>query len=290
MNIENKPQVVNDEYIYSIDDMRQLSAVKHNELIQNQHYTLEKGKGESLSLIEQKVLLFVISQIKPNDTELKDLTFDLRQFCEICGFNISGGNYTMLRNAMEKLQSRVMWLNTEEIETSVTWINKVTFYKRSGKVKIRLDEDLKPYLLMLQRNYTQIPLYNIIRMKSKYGIALYELLQSYAYMGDKIRFTLDYLRKYLDCENYDNITNLKTKVLNPALRDINSYSNIYCDYELIKEGRQYTKIVFNVRDLQKSSALKDVEERIRRTYNVEKELNPNQLLMQDIINNEGEKE
>lgn len=275
---------------YTNADFREFAAVKHNELIQNQHYTLEKGKGESLTLLEQKVLLYVISQIKPTDTELHEQWFDIKTFCDICGFNTSGANYELLKETITKLKSRVMWLYTDEMETTVSWIDKATIYKRSGRIKIRLDEDLKPYLLMLQRNYTKIPLFNIIRMKSKYGIALYELLQSYSFMKRDIEFNIDYLKQYLDCENYENITNFKTKVLNPAMRDINTYSNIYCEYELIKCGRQYQKVIFHIKDLIKSSALADVEERIRRTYNVEKEINPNQIMIQDILQKQKEGE
>lgn len=289
MNIDNK--ITDNSTQYTSADIREFAAVKHNELIQNQHYTLEKGKGESLTLLEQKVLLYIISQIKPTDTELKEQWFDIKTFCEICGFNTSGANYDLLKDTITKLKSRVMWLYTEEKETTVSWIDKATIYKHSGRIKIKLDDDLKPYLLMLQRNYTKIPLFNIIRMKSKYGIALYELLQSYSYMEKDIYFEIDVIKKYLDCENYENLTNFKTKVLNPALRDINTYSNIYCEYELVKSGRQYTTIIFHIKDLIKSSAVADVEERIRRTFNVEKEIDTNQIQIQEILNrNRGEKE
>lgn len=268
---------------YNDDDMRTFAAVKHNDLIQSQHYTLEKGKGESLTLMEQKVLLYVISQIKPTDTELKEQWFDIKQFCDICGFNTSGANYELLKETITKLKSRVMWLYTDETETTVSWIDKATIYKHSGRIKIRLDEDLKPYLLMLHRNYTKIPLFNIIRMKSKYGIALYELLQSYSFMGDTIEFNIDYLKKYLDCENYERPAAFQSRVLNPAMRDINTYSNIYCEYEMIKNGRQYEKIIFHMRDLEKSSALRDVEERIRRQNNVRCEVDENQIMIQEIL-------
>lgn len=291
--MSDKPRVT-DGYNYreyNAEELRTLSAVKRTDMIQNQRYTLEKGKGDSLTLAEQKVLLYVISQIKPTDTELKEQWFDIKQFCDICGINYSGGNYTMLRDTLEKLKSRVMWLNTEEIETSVSWVDKITFYKNSSRVKIRLDEDLKPYLLMLQRNYTKIPLLNIVRMKSKYGIALYELLQSYAFMGDIIDFNIDFLKQYLDCENYESITNFKNKVLSPALRDINTYSNIKCDYELKKEGRQYKKIIFFITDLSTSTARADIEERIRRGTNVMCEVDENQIQIQEILNrNRGETE
>ena len=49
-------------------------------------------------------------------------------------------------------------------------------------------------------------------------------------------------------------------------------------------------MIFHIKDLIKSSALADVEERIRRTYNVEKEINPNQIMIQDILQKQKEGE
>ena len=269
---------------WKTDDMRHFVAVKHNDIIQKQKYTLQKGQGESLSLLEQKALLFIISQIRPNEEELKEQIFDIKQFCDICGINTSGANYDILKSTITKLKSRVMWLYTEEKETTVSWIDKATIYKRSGKIKIRLDDDLKPYLLMLQRNYTRIPIYNIIKMKSKYGIALYELLQSYSYsMYNSRKFSIEELKQYLDCTNYESFTNFKTRVLLPALKDINTYSNISCKMELVKNGKQYESVIFHTKDLENSSSVADVEEKIRRSYNIEQELPENQMIFEEFL-------
>lgn len=274
-----------DEYYY-LESKRDFVAVKHNDLIQKQKFTIQKNKGESLSILEQKALLYIISRIKPDDTELNEQVFDIKEFCSICGITASnsGGTYRMLKDVIVKLKSRVMWLYTEEKETTVSWIDKATIYKHKGKITIKLDDDLKPYLLMLHRNYTKIPLFNIIRMKSKYGIQLYELLQSYIYQrGDKT-FSIEFLKEYLDCTNYDSFANFKKRVLMPALDDINTYSNLLVDFKLIKNGRQYEKITFYMRDLQQSESFEDREEYIRRSANVQREFPENQYVIEGFEN------
>jgi plasmid replication initiation protein len=257
---------------YQIAEQRRYYVVKHNDIIQQNKYRISKNNGNSLSLMEQKVLLYVISRIKPGDEELKEQIFDIQEFCQICGIQAGGNNYPYLKEIIGKLKGRVMWLVGEDYETTVSWIDKATIYKNSGKIKIRLDEDLKPYLLMLSRNYTQYPLHDIIKMKTKYGIMLYELLKSYAFIDSPIEFTLTELKESLDCLTYENFTNFKNKVLLPALKDINSYSELKVSVDYKKTGRTYTSVIFSISNLSESKSLEDIEERQRRFYKTEMEI------------------
>ena len=171
-----------------------------------------------------------------------------------------------------------MWLYTEDAEITVSWIDKAYIYKKSGQVKIRLDEDLKPYLISLRDNYTQFPLSVILQMRSKYGIALYQLLKSYLFKSKVISFNIEDLKEILDCSSYNNFTNFKKKVLEPALNDINSYSDLIVSVSYEKENRTYKRAVFYVREILKSGSLEDREEVARR----KKENDPQQTTLYDL--------
>ena len=257
---------------YKTSENREYLVVKHNAIIQRNKYQVAKNAGNSLSLLEQKVLLYVISRIKPNDTELKEQIFDIAEFCRVCGIQPGGENYPYLKEVIAKLKSRVMWLVAEDSETTVSWIDKATIYKKSGKVKIRLDEDLKPYLLMLSKNYTAFPLHNIIKMKTKYGVMLYELLKSVAFMGKYIEFSVEEIKEHLDCVSYDNFANFKKRVLLPALADVNTYTELKVEVEYKKTGRINTHLLFTISNLNESQLPEDIEEAHRRYYNTDKEL------------------
>ena len=181
-----------------------------------------------------------------------------------------------------------MWLEDDKKILLVRWIDKAFIEKGSSTINIKLDDNLKPYLLNLKENYTQFPLEHIIKMKSKYGIALYEILKSYAYKF-KLTIELDILKEKLDCLNYTDNSNFKKKVINPALKDINTYTDLKVDVEYKKQGKQTKYIIFYIEDLGKSIALEDKEEYARRRSNIEKELDPNQLTLYDILygNNMG---
>lgn len=257
---------------YKTAQSRDYLVVKRNDAIQKRYFEITKDYGGSMTLLEQKILLYVISRIKPEDTELKEQTFDIAEFCRICGITLCGSNYEMMKAAILKLRSRTMWLVSDEVETTVSWIAKARILKRTGKIKIQLDEDMIPYLLMLKENYTMYPLHSIIKMNTKYGILLYELLKSYCYRGEHIEFSVDELKKNLDCMSYDKFTNIRIKVLEPAIKDINTYSELKVSAEYKKTGRSFTSVVFHVVDLGKSKKLEDIEEATRRYHNVENDI------------------
>lgn len=247
---------------------REYLVVKHNDIIQKNKYRIAKNAGKSLTLLEQKVILYIISRIKPDDTELKEQIFTIPEFCRVCGIQAGGNNYPYIREIFTKLKSRVMWLISDDCETTVSWISKATIYPKSGKIKVRLDEDMKPYLIMLSRNYTAFPLHNIVKMKTRYGVMLYELLKSVAYKGKCVEFEVDELKESLDATSYDNFTNFKNKVLFPALKDINTYTELKVDVDYRKSGRINTHIIFTIENLNQT----DTDEAHTRFYNTESEL------------------
>ena len=127
-------EFMTDSPSYKTAESREYLVVKHNDIIQKSKFTIKRNEGESLSLLEQKVLLYVISRIKPEDTELKEQIFDIGEFCRVCGIQ-AGGNYPYLKEVISKLKGRVMWLVGEDYETTVSWIDKATIYKKSGKIQ-----------------------------------------------------------------------------------------------------------------------------------------------------------
>jgi len=265
---------------------RDYYIVQHNDLVQTQQYIL-KNVGKAMSATEEKLLAYIISQIKPNAETLEPITLDIKTFCAVCGL-ARGKNdncYTFIKSVLNKMLDRHGWLfnRKTEKETSVRFIDKAIMSKREGKVQIILDEDLEPYLIKLYGNYFQFRFHNILAMKSKYGIRLYKLLKSYYHEYRRLKFSIDDLKMNLDATGYKEFKRFKEKVLTPALRDINTYSDLEVTAEFIKSGRNYTHIVFTMKDLEKAKNPEAIEEAQRRYLNVEREINPDQLVIDGFL-------
>ena len=239
---------MDDKEALEIAKSREYKVSKSNDIIQRARF--------DLSLMEQKMIAYIVSKIKPTDKVLQEYVFDIREFCKICGIDWNnGGNYDYIKTILKKLRDRSVWITLDDgSETTVSWVNKVTTNKRSGSVKIRLDDDMHPYLIDLTDRFTCYELYNTLPMKSQYSIRIYELLKSYEYIGKKI-FEIDDLKKKLFAEHYVNFKEFRVKVIEIALKEINEYTDIKVDYETICKGRKVIKVQFLIN-------AKDVKDRL----------------------------
>ena len=222
-----------------ISDAREYEVVRHNDMIQKSRHRL--------TLQEQKILQYVISLIKPTDTALHTYTIKISDFCQICGIDSGNGkNYRNIKDSFNNLTA-TFWVKVDErTETTMRWVDKVTIHKYSGMLEIKLHEDTMPFLLQLKKNYTQYHLKYVLAMQSKYSVRLYEILRSYMFTKEPVKFELENLKRMIDAENYNLYGHFSDRILEPAKAEINALTDIKLEYEPIKTGRKVTAIRFHV--------------------------------------------
>ena len=232
-NVKNRPE-------NEITQLRNYKIIKANDIIQKSRFNLQ--------LQEQKIILYLISKIKPEDIELKEHIFQIKDFCKVCGLNDdSGKNYTNIRQTLKDLRDKSIWVTLENgRERTLSWIDYVEMDKNNGSVTIKISDMMKPYLLQLKERYTQYELLYTLAMRSQYSIRIYELLKSYEYQNKKI-FEIDELKKILFAEKYKLFGDFKRKVLDISMREINELSDITVIYKIIKESRKFAKIEFIIK-------------------------------------------
>ena len=254
----------------NITGLREYKIVKSNDIIQKARF--------QLSTQEQKIILYLISKIKPTDKEFESYSFSIVEFCNICGINLdSGANYSNLKSTIKSLADKSLWVKLEKNkQTLVRWINKASILENTGIVEIRLDDDMKPYLLELKYNFTQYELLYTLAMKSQYSIRLYEILKSYEFKKTII-YEIENLKQILLAENYKLFGDFKRRVIDIAITEINNLSDISITYELIKEGRKYVKIKFVIK------LKKDLDERLVTWKRIHEVIDPGQLSLLEAI-------
>lgn len=241
---------------------RDYMVVKHNKIIQKSRH--------NLSVQEQKIILYLISKIKPEDTEFDLYEFKISEFCKICGIEYNGKNYNDLKESILNLSNKGFWAFIDNnTETIMRWVEKAYITKGKGTISIRLDNDLRPYLLQIKAHFTQFSMYNTLAMKNKYTIRFYELLKSYQNLSHW-EFDYEELSILLSAEKYTRFSDFRRRVLKPSIDEINRYSDIYVTYEVVKMGVKNYKIAFLIK-------LKDMDEKIKAYANVEKKLDPRQM-------------
>jgi len=231
--------MTNDE----LEKQRSYIVAKSNDFIQKSRF--------KLTLPEQKVIWYIISKVKYEDEEFKPFKFSISEYCRICNFEASsGGNYDMIRDAIKTLADKSMWIKTNPKTVSLMrWINEVDITEGSGEIEVKLSDKMSPYLLQLRENYTSLDLSVALAMKRKYSIRLYEILRCYVGLKEKkIKFKLDDFKEKMDINLDKKFSELKKDIINPAIEEIDEYSDFYTTYALEKTGRKYTDIEFRFKN------------------------------------------
>ena len=110
---------------------------------------------------------------------------------------------------------------------------------------------MKPFLLKLKKNYTQYDLLYTLHFKSKYSFRLYELIKSIHYNDletYKRIYSIDEIRKLLGVEEGKLLEwkNLKARVLNPAIDEVNKYSDKNISLETVKRVNKVVGIELTI--------------------------------------------
>lgn len=228
---------------YKLRSAREMEVYKRNDMIQKARF--------ALNVQEQRAVLYAISKIRPHDTSMTEYEFDIKEFYRMIGWKDE--SYTKFKKMLKDLSDRSWWatIDDEGTESAVRWFTTVRCNKNSGKVVIKFHEDMMPFLLNLANSheyYTKYSLQYILPMSSQYSPRLYEILKSYQRNNVQWFFDIDELKHLLNCENYKNFKDFRKWVLEPAVNEINKYTDIKIAYLTEKEGRRITRITFLMKD------------------------------------------
>lgn len=229
--------------ITGIDDKYNI-VVKSNDLITKSRF--------SLSLQQQRIILFMISKINPFDEDFHELEFDIKDFCRACCIDGKNGKYYItLKEHIKNIADKSIWIKLPNgKETLLRWIEKPYIDEKKGTIRLRMDRDMKPFLLDLKKNFTEYELIFTLYFKSKYTIRLYEYIR--AIHGNRqrdfaeITLSIDELKDKIDANTYTEFFDFNRRVLKPTVKEINEHSDMYIDYELLKHGKKVSAIRFTI--------------------------------------------
>jgi plasmid replication initiation protein len=198
----------------------------------------------SRGLIETRIVDACVAKID----KASDLTPE--RFFEISAAELFDLHETMDKNHVHdqlKIAAENLINQKLKIPATNTWINwfsSVSAPPGEGKIVLQFSVAIKPYLFAIEGNFTSYPLKNTLLFTGSYSHRLYEFLMQWMDFGKK-EFSIAELKHRLELEDqYDRTDNLKLRVIDPAIKDINKHSDILVDYTQRKTGRAVTHFIF----------------------------------------------
>ena len=248
---------------------RSYLVVKSNFIIQKTRF--------NMSLTEQRAIAYICSSILPENT-LDNLSFEfnISRYGQICGLEKCETLYSDTILALKNLTEKSTWLEDENgNKTLIRWLSRVEQNTSNGHIQIEIDSAVAPYLIGLKNNFCVYRLQNILNFQSRYSTKLYEYLKSdhdfqVGLNDDRthrqklkcpkvtiFQIDIDKFRELFLLENnktYQNFAILSRRVIEPALEEINKYTDISVNWNQVKRGKKVIGLQFYV-------ANKSVEER-----------------------------
>lgn len=219
-----------------------LVVVKANSLIEASY---------RLSIDEVRILALTIGSMDPNSNQqVFDFTVAdfVREFPEI---NLDNA-YKQIQGAIKRIYERSVKTEDKDRVTEFRWVSSRTYFKKEGRFRIAMTNEVMPYLTQLKGQFTKYQLRNISSFNSVHSIRIYELITQYRKVGER-EITIEELKKWLQVEDkYSAFFDFKKRVLSTAIREINEKSDLLVEVEQIKRGRTVQALKFVILPKQKA--------------------------------------
>ena len=208
-----------------------------------------------LSLVEQQMILFAICRAREEQKGLSSttwLTLDSKAFAAAFGTDPKNA-YRQLAEAAATLYDRSITMydnigDPRKIETR--WIQAKAKIDARGHVQLKFADDVIPYLTRLETEFTMYRLEKIGKLSSAYAVRMYELLLQFANTKQKSReFAIPDLRKTMGLSEleYRTMDNLKRRVIDVAVAQINAHTDLTTSYTQQRTGRTITHLTFAIK-------------------------------------------
>lgn len=225
--------------------MKNELVVKDNALI-NASYNLE--------VTEQRLILLAILNARETGNGITaDSKLEIHAKDYASRFDISNdGAYKALKNAVLNLFDRQFSFKEQDKKGNVgtvksRWVSRIKYIDDSATLEITFAPDVVPLITRLEQHFTSYQLKQVSQLTSKYAIRLYELLIAWREVGKTPKIELEDFRSKIGVEDteYTAMNDFKKRVLEPAIKQINKYTDITATYEQHKKGRLISAFSFN---------------------------------------------
>lgn len=226
-----------------------------------------------LSLQQKRFVYYLISLVKKTDRDFYDQEISIADYCELFGLDkYTSRNRSILRNSLAELGKKVFWFKpdpTQDAEELLRWLDKIRIDYSRGVIQVRLGAGLKEFLLQLTSNYSSWELGYTAKFKCTYSFSLYHLFTKWImdFKSKTFYISVEDLREYLlqGRDLYPRWADFKKRCVDPAVEEINAYTNYDVTYETDRTGengkntKQITNICFTITKKQ-GEALERVSE------------------------------
>ncbi len=227
--------------------MKNELVVKDNALI-NASYNLE--------VTEQRLILLSIVRARETSHGITaESKLEIHAGDYMCAYGVEKhAAYKALKEAANNLFERQFSFKEEHKDTGKIgivrsrWVSRIKYVDELAILELTFAPDVVPLITRLEQHFTSYKLKQVAQLTSKYAIRLYELLIAWREVGKTPIIDIADFRYKLGLEDneYKLMHQFKGRVLEPAIKQINEFTDIKVTCEQHKAGRVISGFEFRL--------------------------------------------
>lgn len=207
----------------------------------------------TLSVEEQRLILISIEKaqrIKNRDKNaLVEVSISAHDYADMCNLSIKAA-YNALSISSERLFERDLRLDGDDVKRRIRWLQERAQYV-SGRIKIVFSSEVSKHIFDITNAHNAMRLRQATQLKSQHSIRLFEIFNMAVDNDTQSGIwivNIDKLKQVLKLQDqYSKWTDLKRKVIEPALKLINTNTSLKVDWSIHeKNGRQVESVKFEI--------------------------------------------
>ncbi|WHR56391.1 replication initiation protein RepM (plasmid) [Wohlfahrtiimonas chitiniclastica] len=195
----------------------------------------------NLNLVEQRLILLAI--VRSRETG-KGITAN--DYLEIHASDYSdnfktdrSSTYKSLRDNSKQLFKREFSFIRGNETILSRWVSTIKYCDETATVSLIFSPEVIVFISELEKHFTSYNLQSISGLTSSYAVRLYEIMSCWKYVQKTPIFGIEDFRQRLGVatHEYPRMSNFKTRVLDIAIKQVNTFTNLTVKCEQHKAGR-----------------------------------------------------
>ena len=229
---------------------------KSHELISSS-YELSVTEQRIISLACKKIQpIYIENNIKPSELEtalgaikFSKIKISVNEYKREYDVNTKNIYKFLEETIKEFFEKKISYFDENNELVDKRWVSTAGYSPNNGYFYLTFNPDMLTDLLVFKGKYVALFFDMSQNIKSKYAFRIYEILKSNVYLGtydvsvEEFKFMLK-----IDDKAYTGFANFRRRVIDPNIKVINEHSDIFVQFEPLRNGRTITHLRFIIKN------------------------------------------
>lgn len=199
-----------------------------------------------MDVVAKRLMLCLLAKIDTRKPIPKKIHLDVNEYVNITRADQKIAYRDMKRGAEQLLGTIIKTYDHEaRVGEMCVLADYLRYFDEEGRIECTFSRWIEPYIHYLAKNFTRLQLTKVMKFRSFYTIRIYELLMQFQTTRERY-ISLDKLREILQLgeKQYPRFADLRRRVIDVAIREINEKSEYEVNWNKVRTGRRITGLMF----------------------------------------------